>query len=156
MSVMYELCGVNGQLAVYENKVVITRKGALGFLSFSGAGSKTIPISSIRSVQYKAGTGWVNGYIQFGISGGRESVGGVFNAVNDENTIMLRMGRQSEMGAAIKEYIEERIISINSEKHSDSKSTSTADEILKLKQLLDMDAITSDEFEKMKKQLLDE
>ncbi|MBP3695193.1 MAG: SHOCT domain-containing protein [Thermoguttaceae bacterium] len=143
MHAIFELNGVDGQLAVYDDKVIISRKGAFGFILFGGAGNKTIRFSSIRSVQFKAGSIWTNGYIQFGISGGREK----------DNTVILRAGEQSNIGAKIQEYIEKRIEEINSPKPSPSMSA--ADEILKLKQLLDMGIITQEEFDKKKKQLLE-
>ena len=145
MPIIFELKGVDGQLAVYEDKVVISRKGAFGFILFGGAGNKTILFSSIRSVQFKAGSIWTNGYIQFGVSGGREK----------DNTVILSAGEQSNMGAKIQEYIEKRIAEINSPKSPPSPSVSAADEILKLKQLLDMGIITQEEFDKKKKQLLE-
>lgn len=43
----FELRGVNGQLYVYEDKVVIERKGVLGFMTQGLAGSKTIPMTAI-------------------------------------------------------------------------------------------------------------
>ena len=70
-------------------------------------------------------------------------MGGVWNATQDENTVTLKQGEQSEIGEKIKECIEKQII-----------ERSSADEIIKFKQLLDMGVITSEEFDAKKKQLL--
>lgn len=151
--VVFELKGVNGQLTVYEDKAVIGRKGLLGFTSQGLAGSKTIPMSAIQSVQFKAGGTFVNGFIQFAVLGGKEARGGVWNATQDENTVMLKPGEQSEIGEKIKAYVEKQIIE-RSKPQTIVQQASVADEIIKLKQLLDMGVITSGEFDAKKKQLL--
>lgn len=150
---VFELKGVNGQLTVYEDKVVIGRKGLLGFATQGLAGNKTIPMSAIQSVQFKAGGLLTNGFIQFAVLGGKEARGGVWNATQDENTVMLKLGEQSEIGEKIREYIEEQIIK-RSKPQTVVQQASAADEIIKLKQLLDMGVITQEEFDAKKKQLL--
>ena len=154
LNIVYELVGINGKLAVCEDRILISR-GYGSWLHADGtAGNKTIPMSAIQSVQFKEGTVFLNGYIQFGILGGNEAVKGVFNAVNDENTVMLKMGEQSEKGQEIKNYIEKRLFEISNDRGTVVQHTSAADEILKLKQLLDIGAITQEEFDAKKKQLL--
>lgn len=86
----FYLKGVNGQIAVYEDRIIIERRGVLGFMTQGLAGTKTIPMDSIMSVQFKKGNMLTNGFIQFGILGGREGRGGVFNATQDENTVMIK------------------------------------------------------------------
>lgn len=84
-----------------------------------------------------------NGYIQFGVLGGLESKWGVFNATQDENTVMFSKKYYADM-LDLKESIEGIIFSKSSD---DQLVSSVADELLKLKQLLDMGVLTSDEFE---------
>lgn len=79
--------------------------------------------------------------------------GGVWNATQDENTVTLKQGEQSEIGEKIKEYIEKQIIE-RSKPQGIVHEPSSADEIIKFKQLLDMGVITSEEFDAKKKQLL--
>jgi len=149
---LFKLKGVNGQLTIYEDKVVIERKGALGLMNHGLAGAKTIPMHSIHSIQFKEGNNLTNGFIQFGILGGNESKGGVFNATKDENTVMIKKS-QNAVVHQIKEYIEERIIQ-NSKPANTIQQVSAADEILKLKSLLDAGIITQEEFDAKKNQLL--
>ena len=52
---LYFVKGVNGQIEVFEDKIVITRKGLMGLATYRLAGDKTIPISAIKSVQFKEG-----------------------------------------------------------------------------------------------------
>ena len=86
--------GVNGQMYLTDDEVIITRKGMLGYLSQGLKGSKHIPISSVTSVQLKDVGGMTRGYIQLGVLGGRENVGGAFAAVTDENSVTFTSAQQ--------------------------------------------------------------
>ena len=101
----FYLKGVNGQLTIYEDRVIIERGGVLGFLTQGLAGAKTIPMDSIMSVQFKEGNMLTNGFIQFGIMGGKEARGGVFDAAQDENTVMIKEAT-NDNAREIKDYIE--------------------------------------------------
>ena len=149
----FELKGVGAHLSVYEDKIVIETKGLLGFLSQGLAGGKTIPMNAIQSVQFKAAGAFVNGFIQFGIMGGREVQGGVFNAANDENSVIFTSDLNA-MATKIKEYIEGIILNRSNATQTIVQSTSAADEILKYKNLCDQGIITQQEFEAKKKELL--
>ena len=152
---LYFVKGVNGQLEVFEDKVVITRKGAMSFSTHGLAGGKTIPMSAIQSVQFKPGGGMTNGFIQFAVMGGRESQGGLLAATRDENTVVLRMGEQTVKGEEIRDYVEKRILELAKPQATVvMQQTSAADEIIKFKNLLDMGVITQEEFDAKKKQLL--
>ncbi|KRK79494.1 hypothetical protein FD03_GL000627 [Companilactobacillus nodensis DSM 19682 = JCM 14932 = NBRC 107160] len=135
----------------YDNeKVVITRKGTLNFMTQGIKGSKTIPIKSITSIQLKK-PGMTNGYIQFGVLGGNESNQGVLNATQDENTVMFSKKYYNEM-TSLKENIEKIMFENNNKKSNSSESV--ADELLKLKQLLDSDVLSQEEFDQQKEKLL--
>lgn len=69
------------------------------------AGGKTIPMEAIQSVQFRKGGAFVNGFIQFGVMGGREKQGGVLAAANDENSVIFSMD-QNDQAEKIKDYIE--------------------------------------------------
>lgn len=149
---LYELKGINGQLELYSDKVIIKRKGfrakmSQGFFK----GDKTIYLNQITGIQIKPGTMLTNGYIQFTLAGGIESKKGILEATQDENTVMFAK-KDNELVNKIKSKIEELIAS--------QKATNTinplspADEIKKYKELLDAGIITQEEFEQKKKQLL--
>ena len=150
---LFFLKGVNGQIHVYEDRIIIERGGFLGFMSQGLAGSKTIPMDSIMSVQFKEGNSFFNGFIQFGILGGREFQGGVFNATQDENTVMINRSTNNE-AYQIKKYVEERILKRGKNQGTVVQQVSAADELKKFKELLDMGVITQEEFNAKKKQLL--
>lgn len=147
--------GLNGQISVYEDRVVIERKGFMAFTSQGLAGTKTIPMSAIQSVQYKPGGAFINGFIQFGILGGKEAKGGVFNAGSDENTVMVRE-KDNSIAEQVKNYVEKKIFERQNVQGTTviKQETSPADEILKYKKLADAGIITPEEFEQKKKELL--
>lgn len=98
----------------------------------------------------KPGTLWTNGYIQITVPGGLESKKGLFDATQDENTVIFSK-KNNELVDQIKSKIEELI----SRQHTGYiNQLSPADEIRKYKELLDDGLITQEEFEKKKKQLL--
>lgn len=102
------LKGVGGQLAVDESWITIHRKGTLAKVNQGLKGEKRIPLKNIIAVQIKK-PGMTNGYIQFTISGGNESRGGVMSATKDENSVMFT-SRQAEDAYAIRNYVEHFII----------------------------------------------
>ena len=149
----FYLKGVNGQISVYEEKVIIERGGVLGFMSQGLAGAKTIPMDSIVSVQFKEGNMFTNGFIQFGILGGRESQGGAFGATQDENSVMIKASTNNE-ARQIKDYIESIVLNRSKKQGAVVQQLSSADELKKFKELLDDGIITQEEFDAKKKELL--
>lgn len=105
---MIEAKGINGQMNVGKGYVEITKKGALGFITQGLKGSKKIAIKHISSVQFKKAGMITNGYLQFAFIGGQETKGGLFNATQDENTVMFSKKQQPDF-EAIKEFVESKI-----------------------------------------------
>jgi hypothetical protein len=149
---IYTLHGVGGQLDLYENKVVIHRKGALATMSHGFTGDKEILIHNITGVQLKLGSAMLNGFIQFTIPGGNESRRGIGAATQDENTVMFHKS-ENEVAQSIKDKIEQVQINMNKPQAVVS-AASPADEIRKLKTLLDDNIITQKEFDEKKTELL--
>lgn len=146
------LKGVNGQLQLYENKVVIIRKGALakmtqGFFK----GDKTIYLKQITGIQVKLGGAFTNGYIQITVPGGIENKKGIMSATQDENSVMFAK-KNNQLVNEIKEKIEE--LQQQTLGVQQINQTSSADEIKKYKELFDTGVITEEEFTAKKKQLL--
>ncbi len=148
---LMELRGVNGQLQLYEDKVIITRKGALSkFTQGFFKGDKTIYLSQISGIQVKPGTSFTNGYIQFTLSGGNESTKGLLKATHDENTVMFQK-KDNQLVEKITSEIEKLKKTVQAPVQV---QRSSADEIRKYKQLLDDGIITEEEFNKKKSALL--
>ena len=150
-----EVKGVNGQIELHNDRVIIKRKGVMSKLTQGLKGEKSILVSRISSVQFKEATSFTNGYIQFGFSGGEESKSGLFDATKDENTVMFRKSQQREF-ERLRDKIDQLIGSANtpSQTPKTKNSTSNLDELEKLSHLKEKGIITEEEFKKKKKQLL--
>ncbi|MFC1871377.1 SHOCT domain-containing protein [Chloroflexota bacterium] len=144
-----EATGVNGQLALIGEKIRISRKGAMSFLTQGLKGDKEILISQISSIQFKKAGMITNGYIQFAFVGGLESKGGIFNATQDENTIMFNVKQQPSF-ERLKTAVDEGI----ARQHIAPKETSSLDDLEKLASLRDRGIITEEEFNAKKRQIL--
>lgn len=147
-----ELKGVNGQLQLYEDKVIIIRKGVLSKLTQGFfKGDKTIYLSQISGIQLKPGTNLTNGYIQFTLSGGNENTKGIMKATKDENTVMFAK-KNNKLVEEIKNEIER--LKRATQSPGVVMQASAADEIRKYKQLFDDGIILEEEFNSKKKALL--
>lgn len=154
-NLLCEAKGVNGQLYVYGDKIVISRKGFLGTLGHGFAGNKEILISQISSVQYK-NAGAVNGFIQFAFLGGTEAKGGVFNAAQDENAIVFNIWQRGSFETA-KKIIDERLNmahSVHSQTSTTIQSNDIPTQIKKLAELKEAGILSEEEFNSKKAELL--
>ena len=97
------------------------------------------------------------GFIQFSIAGGavRDSsltfTGGASDAAQDENSVLFGGKASYEIALKIKKYVEDFMEAPSSVA---SSNASVADEIVKLKGLMDQRIISPEEFETIKRQLL--
>ena len=83
--------------------------------------------------------------------GGRDSRN-THEALSNENALLLKGNKKRYKEAMkIKNYIDEQIIKYST---NNSQSNSIADELKKYKDLLDANAITKEEFEKFKDNIL--
>lgn len=108
----FELRGQGALLTVFDDKITIETKGLMGLINRGFSGAKTIPMKAIQSIQLVKANALANGFLQFGIMGGRELRGGVIGAVSDENSIVFKKG-MNEKAEAIKDYIENIIVDKN-------------------------------------------
>lgn len=120
---------------------------------------KTLPIRNISSVEVKKPGAFASGFIQFSIAGGvsRNSsftfTGGAFDAAQDENSVVFRDDVAYRSALKIKNYVESyRDPTVAAP--APAAATSAADEIMKMKRLLDQGIISREEFEVLKKRLL--
>ncbi len=118
---------------------------------------KAIPIRNVSSVEVKKPGSLAVGFIQFSIAGGavRDSsykwTGGAFDAVQDENSVVFAGKYAYQIALRIKDYVENYREGSASD---DGHGVSIADEIMKLKTLVDQGIITAEQFEAKKRQLL--
>ena len=140
-------------LYVYEDRIVIQHKGLLNVMAMGVHGDKTIFYRDLGSVQFKK-CGCMPGQIQFSVVGGRESTGGYVAGTQDENTITFSDRNKNDEAEKITEYILKRMREVKETSSATVSAPSSADEIKKFKELLDMGIITHEEFQIKKEQLL--
>ena len=150
-----EVTGVNGQIELRNDRIIIKRKGMMSKLTQGLKGDKSILISRISSVQFKNATTFTNGYIQFGFSGGDESKSGLLDATKDENTVMFKKSQQTEF-ERLRDKVDRLIASANAptQTSKSQKPSSDLDELEKLARLKEKGIITEEEFNQKKKQIL--
>lgn len=141
-----------------EHSITISRPGVMSKMTHGFVGEKTILLNQITSVQLKKSTTFTRGFLQFVVPGTVEVKKKSTGIVYDENIVYFKdpwgnYATENKNAEFIKKYIEEYNIKQNQSKQGDN-SSSGLDEIKKLKELLDMNAITQEEFESKKKELL--
>ena len=151
--------GRNGQVHLFEDRVLITRQGFVSAFSFGFRGDKEILIQEITSIGWKE-PGFTTGYIHFGYRGGqmpvRTSVFADDSIVNNEDAVIFTEEHQPDF-ERLKKLLEERRAEINRPQviTAVAEGPSPMDELKKLAELKEMGIVTEDEFEQKKKQLLD-
>ncbi len=145
-------------LEVYENYMIINHMqvgSLMTNIARGGAlGEKRINYTDLTSVQFREPSGMAVGFIQFAYPGSIENKGGIFDMINDENSIPIQPSMVSE-AREIVHYIEQRKAELkNIPQGGGIQQASGADELKKFKELLDMGIITENEFEAKKKQIL--
>lgn len=135
---------------VNDHTITLSRKDPLKIIEF---GSKTISLKDITSIQIKPAKTLTRGYIQFIFPGSFESKGSIEEAFKDENSIIF-MKKDNQTAEDLKSHIES-IIHKQQPEQQQSTTTSVADEIRKLKELLDEDILTQEEFDAEKTKLLE-
>ncbi len=146
--------GAQKVLDVYEDRVELTQiKNARAFLTRNLLkGNKSIAFSSMTSVQFKEGTKFLLGYIQFETA---SSFGG--DNYGSENSWTFEMSK-NDIAKEVCEYCRKKIKEVQTKAnvvYAQPQQVSGADEIIKYKKLLDDGIITQEEFDKKKKEILE-
>lgn len=138
-------------ITIKNNFVRVKTRGALNFLNKGLVGEKTYNLDTVTGVQIKE-PGLTTGYMAIQTMGTFDVKGGVTKAVKDENSILFTK-KESHLINQIKEYIETYLTQKNQPQQV-VQQTSNLDELKKLKELLDIGAITQQEFDQQKQRLL--
>ena len=119
-----------------------------------------IPIRNIAAVEVKK-PGTFDGFIQFSIAGGRAHdnshtfTGGTFEATRDGHSVTFSSLEDYDIALKIKVYVESwPAVEGHVSEHAVAAPVSVADEIRKLKSLVDEGLVTPEEFAAKKAQLL--
>ena len=150
---LYTLRNNSGSvLDVYDSYIELCHQNMLSVVAMSGnKGKKRISIQSISAVELKKAMYKDAGYLSFSVFGA-ERHGGTWSAAGDENSILFGES-QNELAQQIADYIEQKRNQSTTQTQV-IQQTSSADELKKFKELLDMGVITQEEFDAKKKQLL--
>lgn len=147
--------GVNGQVHIMGDKVVLTRTGLLAKLSF-GSSTKEILIRNITAIQMKD-AGFTNGYIQFVYSGSIEHKGRAFSAGGDENSVIFNTWQKKDF-YKVKKLIDDKMQELEHMKYQNNSQQPqqfhSASDLEKFAELRDKGVISNEEFEAKKKQIL--
>lgn len=147
---IYEVKGIRGRsLEVYQNKVVIRTSITLGSVITGNAtdGKKTIYFQDVIGLQFKP-SGALIGYLQ--LETAAPTMNNEKSNFYNENTFTFdETSTTNRLMLEIENYIDKRLEDIKCHNNS-----SSADEIKKFKELLNDQAITQEEYEAKKKQLL--
>ena len=155
---VYSIDGVRGRhIDIYENKCTMTTRITLGSLLTSNAtdGEKTIYYKDCVGVQFKP-AGFTVGYLQFETASGMMNNKGSNFFGENSFTFDINVISNDKM-KEIANYVKKRIDEIKT--GADRPTTvvnaiSPAEELKKMKELLDSGIITQEEFDAKKKQLL--
>lgn len=146
--------GVAKVLKIYDDHcVLVAQKNFMSFMTqnmFNG--DKEFYYADLTSVQFKQASKWVNGYIQFEYPGSHSSG----NDFNSENSFAFQLSKlDNETATKAVDFIKTKIReSKNSASPVVVAATSSADELKKFKELLDLGIISQEEFDAKKKELL--
>ena len=153
---VFEYEGARGRsIKVYEDKCVIKTKTTVGSLLSGNAtdGEKIIYYCDVIGVQFKM-TGVTLGYLQL------ETASSSMNNKSDnhfnENSFTFNANLDHEIDKVAK-YIRSKVDELKRQKNTPvvvAAANSSADELKKFKELLDMGVITQEEFDQKKKELL--
>ena len=139
---------------IYDDSIELVQTGLGSKVRKGIKGSKTVPFESITAIQYREGNNLTNGYVQISIKGYQESKKGLFDAAQDENSIMFRK-ENNKVFKEIADLIQEKIIEFSSKASNNVTSQiSISEEIEKLNNLFKSGAISEEEFTKAKDKLI--
>lgn len=155
--IKYSLDGARGRhMDVYEDRVCITTDVTIGSLIAGNVtdGSKEIYFSDVIGVQAKAPSITL-GYIQFETASIMMNNGGD-NFFNENTFTYNESDLPNGLADEVVKFVKEKVAELKKTKNSPVvvQASSSADELKKFKELLDMGAITEEEFNAKKKELL--
>ncbi len=157
---IYEVESITGQVMyIYDDRIELTHKGLIGFLTQGLQGTKTYYYSDISTIQFK-NCGWTSGFFEFTFPGSVDQQGGALFGINNDNRFTFgapTIGKAEEIAkkmALINEFLQKKIREAKNNRSASAPTLSAADEIKKFKELFDQGIISQDEFEAKKKQLL--
>ncbi|MCP1289824.1 DUF4429 domain-containing protein [Chromobacterium sp. S0633] len=91
--------GINGQLELSGDLLLIKREGILAKAAFFGKGEKAVKVDALSSVEFKQ-AGWLSrGFIHFVFPGSKTLGGNVDAASKNENAVIFSKKQQADFEA---------------------------------------------------------
>lgn len=141
------------RIIINNDSITISRSGLMAKMKYGHTGERTFMIEQISAVELKE-AGLIMGHIQFIMAGTVAKKQPLFASQKDradDNTVMFSNKNLNSVAREIKEYIENYKSNASS---NNANVQSAAAQVKELKELLDMGAISQEEFDKKKKELL--
>jgi len=102
------LKGINGQMWVNRERVLISKKGVLPTLLFGKGKERIIELQHIQKVNFQS-AGWsCNGFLQFQVEGSDEKNIDILKARKDENALVFNGANNAE-ALKVRDFIEKTI-----------------------------------------------
>lgn len=158
-----EVKGRNGIVSAYEDRVEISRKSAVGFLTQGIKGDRIIHYRDMTSIETKRPSFIANGYMQFIINPElsiKQKVsiisGTTPESMKDPNAVIFTAMKKKTLSEfdELKDYVLSRLNFYHDDSNNYVPDSNNFDDLTKLKQLLDDGIITQDDFDAKKKQIL--
>ena len=153
---VYEIQGVRGRhLQVFDDKAIITVKAGIGsFITGNVSdGEKTIYYCDVIGVQFKK-SGFQIGYLQLETASTQMNNRGS-NFFSENSFTFDKTQVSNEKMEEVANYVRQQVEAYKTQKNAPAAAAiSPAEEVMKLKNLLDMGVLTQEEFDKKKKELL--
>ncbi|MDR1668338.1 MAG: SHOCT domain-containing protein [Oscillospiraceae bacterium] len=149
MDSIMSLQGQKVRLDLYEDHIDLVGTVVMSLLGKGGV--NTIPLSQISSVQFVKATALSGGWLHFSVPGSGDMVQNIYGAARNRNAVVFSK-KENDGAERIRKEIEERMKGATAQ--NPNPQTIPAEELIKLKQLLDSGIITQDDFEKKKAMLL--
>ena len=150
--VVLRATGVNSEVELLEGVVRIRRRKILGFLSQASKSEKDILISEISCIEFRKAGLFSDGYIHFTYEGGGRK-GSRDDLKGDDSAVFFRGGQQKAF-EALRQAVEEAMAWRRRGIGFRSGASTDPDELEKLVSLRDRGALTEEEFNLKKRQIL--
>lgn len=100
--------GINGQVWVNRERVLISKKGVLSTLLFGRGKERIIELNNVQEVNFQE-AGWsCNGFLQFQSKDSEKKITDIIAARKDENTLVFN-GANNTAAVKVRDFIEKVI-----------------------------------------------
>lgn len=156
--------GRNGIVSAFEDRIEISRKSVIGFLTQGIKADRIVHYRDMTSIETKRPSLVTNGYMQFIINpelSVKQKVsivsGTTVESMKDSNSVIFTAIHKKTLKEfdELKEYVLSRLCFYNDKQQDvNLHSVNGFDDLTKLKSLLDNGIITQEDFDAKKKQIL--